>query len=179
MINTENVSEIAENIYMIDIQLYSIPKFGSVYFLNEDKKVLVDTGPTTSSRVVLEGINESVQPYAEQALIDHTGSKIAGEDLSMDLKKGVLPLRIQVPKQGMHFRLEKLFANQGEQESEFSIRYTTAGARTSGGLLFVLGCFMLIGLIAGRFGFLPVIKGSTSLSLGFVSLCTIFVSTNM
>lgn len=54
----ENVTEVAENIYMIDDQLYSIPKFGSVYFLDEDKKALVDTGPATSSGVVLEGIKQ-------------------------------------------------------------------------------------------------------------------------
>lgn len=53
-----NVAEVAENIYMIDDQLYSIPKSGSVYFLDEDKKALVDTGPTTSSEVVIEGIKQ-------------------------------------------------------------------------------------------------------------------------
>lgn len=53
-----SVTEVAENIYMIDDQLYSIPEFGSVYFLGEDKKALVDTGPATSSEVVLEGIKQ-------------------------------------------------------------------------------------------------------------------------
>ncbi|MFC1958446.1 MBL fold metallo-hydrolase [Chloroflexota bacterium] len=53
-----NVAEVAENIYMIDDQLYSIPKSGSVYFLDEDKKALVDTGPATSSEVVIEGIKQ-------------------------------------------------------------------------------------------------------------------------
>lgn len=53
-----NVAEVAENIYMIDDQLYSIPKFGSVYFLNENKKTLVDTGPKTSSEVIIEGIKQ-------------------------------------------------------------------------------------------------------------------------
>ena len=53
-----SVVEVAENIYMIDDLLYSIPKCGSVYFLDEDKKALVDTGPTTSSEVVIEGIKQ-------------------------------------------------------------------------------------------------------------------------
>ncbi len=53
-----DVTEVTENIYLIDDQLYSIPKFGSVYFLDEDKKALVDTGPATSSEVVLEGIRQ-------------------------------------------------------------------------------------------------------------------------
>jgi glyoxylase-like metal-dependent hydrolase (beta-lactamase superfamily II) len=51
-----NIVEAAENIYMIDDQLYSIPQAGSVYFLDEDRKALIDTGPATSSGVVLEGI---------------------------------------------------------------------------------------------------------------------------
>lgn len=50
--------EVAENIYMIDDQLYSVPEFGSVYLINEGKKALVDTGPTTSTSVVLDGIKE-------------------------------------------------------------------------------------------------------------------------
>ena len=54
-----NVAEVAQNIYMIDDQLYSIPKSGSVYFLDEDKKALVDTGPATSSEVVIEGIKQT------------------------------------------------------------------------------------------------------------------------
>ena len=53
-----DINEVAENIYLIDNQLYSIPKFGSTYFLNEEKKTLVDRGPTTSANVVLEGIRK-------------------------------------------------------------------------------------------------------------------------
>ena len=50
------VSRVAENIYMIDNQLCSIPKCGSVYLINEDKKVLIDSGPTTSASSVLDGV---------------------------------------------------------------------------------------------------------------------------
>ena len=53
-----NVTEVAEKVYMIDDQLYSIPKSGSVYFLDEDKTALVDAGPATSSDVVIEGIRK-------------------------------------------------------------------------------------------------------------------------
>lgn len=51
-----DVSEVAENIYMIDNQLFGIPRWGSVYLLNEDKKALIETGPTTSAVTVLDGI---------------------------------------------------------------------------------------------------------------------------
>ena len=75
-----NVAEVAENIYMIDDQLYSIPKYGSVYFLDEDKKALVDTGPTTSSEVVIEGIKQIGSKLEDVAYLiithlhlDHSG----------------------------------------------------------------------------------------------------------
>lgn len=53
-----DVTEIAENIYLIDTQMYSIPKWGSSYLLNEEKKALVDTGPTTSASKVLAGMKK-------------------------------------------------------------------------------------------------------------------------
>ncbi|MBI2328431.1 MAG: MBL fold metallo-hydrolase, partial [Chloroflexi bacterium] len=72
--------EVAENVSMIDDQLYSIPQHGSVYLLNEKKKALIDSGPVTSARVVLDGIRESgVRPEDIDYLIvthihlDHGG----------------------------------------------------------------------------------------------------------
>lgn len=53
-----DINEVAKNIYLIDDYLYSIPKFGSVYLLNEEKKVLVDTGVVTSASAVLDGIRK-------------------------------------------------------------------------------------------------------------------------
>jgi len=53
-----DVSEVAENIYMIDDQICSIPKLHSVYLLNEEKKTLVDTGPPSSASVVLDGMRK-------------------------------------------------------------------------------------------------------------------------
>ncbi|MFC2065999.1 MBL fold metallo-hydrolase [Chloroflexota bacterium] len=74
------VSEVAENIYLIDDQLYSIPQYGSVYLINEEKKALIDTGPTTSAKVVLDGIESAgVRPEDIDYLIvthihlDHAG----------------------------------------------------------------------------------------------------------
>lgn len=53
-----DIKEIGENIYLIDDLLYSIPEWGSVYLLNEEKKAIVDTGPTTSAWAVMEGIEK-------------------------------------------------------------------------------------------------------------------------
>lgn len=53
-----DINEVAENIYMVDDQLYSIPKLGSTYLLNEEKKALIDSGPATSAIVVLDGIKK-------------------------------------------------------------------------------------------------------------------------
>ncbi|HEY82969.1 MAG TPA: MBL fold metallo-hydrolase [Dehalococcoidia bacterium] len=53
-----DIKEVAENIYLIDNRLYGIPKWGSVYLINESKKALIDAGPTTSVATVLEGIKK-------------------------------------------------------------------------------------------------------------------------
>ena len=75
-----DIKEVAENIYLIDNQLYSIPKWGSVYLINEEKKALVDPGPTTSANIVLDGIKRvGVDPKNIDYLIithihlDHAG----------------------------------------------------------------------------------------------------------
>jgi len=44
-----DVVEVAQNIFLIDNRLYSVPELGATYLLNEDKKALVESGPTTSA----------------------------------------------------------------------------------------------------------------------------------
>ncbi len=75
-----DVEEVAENIYMIDDQVCSISKMGSVYLLDEEKKALVDSGPPSSAGVVLEGIRKvGVSPedisyiIVTHVHIDHAG----------------------------------------------------------------------------------------------------------
>jgi glyoxylase-like metal-dependent hydrolase (beta-lactamase superfamily II) len=53
-----DINEVAENIFMIDNRLYSLPKWGSVYLINEERKALVDPGPATSVSEVLDGIKK-------------------------------------------------------------------------------------------------------------------------
>ncbi|HEY51221.1 MAG TPA: MBL fold metallo-hydrolase [Dehalococcoidia bacterium] len=79
-----DIKEVAENIILIDNQLYSIPKWGSVYLINEERKALVDTGPTTSVNTVLKGMEKAgVAPGEINYIIithihlDHAGG--AGE----------------------------------------------------------------------------------------------------
>ena len=50
------IRDVARNIFLIDDKLYSVPGAGCVYFLAEEKKALIDTGPATSAGVVLDGI---------------------------------------------------------------------------------------------------------------------------
>jgi len=75
-----DVDEVAENVYMIDDQVCSIPKMGSVYLLDEEKKALVDCGPPSSASVVLDGIRKvGVRPEDINYIIvthihlDHAG----------------------------------------------------------------------------------------------------------
>ena len=68
-----DINEVAENIYMIDNQLLSIPGFGSVYLINEEKKALIDAGPATSANVVLDGIRKiGVRPEDISQALDNT-----------------------------------------------------------------------------------------------------------
>ena len=75
-----DINKVAENIYMIDAQLFSIPRWGSVYLIDEEKKALIDTGPTTSVKAVLDGIRSAgVKPedidylIATHIHLDHAG----------------------------------------------------------------------------------------------------------
>jgi glyoxylase-like metal-dependent hydrolase (beta-lactamase superfamily II) len=58
MSNSIDMKEVAENIYLIDNQLYSMPKWGAVYLIKEEITALVDPGPTTSVKAVLDGIEK-------------------------------------------------------------------------------------------------------------------------
>ncbi len=75
-----DIKEVAENVILIDNALYAISQWGSVYLVNEEKKALVDTGPTTSVNTVLDGITKvGVDPaeinyvIATHIHLDHTG----------------------------------------------------------------------------------------------------------
>jgi len=75
-----DISEVAENIFLIDNEVYSIPRSGSVYLINEDKKALVEVGPPSSVNSVLDGIKAAgVDPADVDYIIvthihlDHSG----------------------------------------------------------------------------------------------------------
>jgi glyoxylase-like metal-dependent hydrolase (beta-lactamase superfamily II) len=53
-----DIQEVGANIYLIDNRLNSIPGAGSVYFLNEEKKALIETGPAISVPAVREGLRK-------------------------------------------------------------------------------------------------------------------------
>jgi glyoxylase-like metal-dependent hydrolase (beta-lactamase superfamily II) len=75
-----NIKEVGKNIFSIDDNLYSIPAAGSVYFIAEEIKVIIDTGPATSLSTVLDGIRQiGFQPEEIDYIItthihlDHSG----------------------------------------------------------------------------------------------------------
>ncbi|MFC2122074.1 MBL fold metallo-hydrolase [Bacteroidota bacterium] len=75
-----DISEVAENIFLIDNEVYSMPRSGSVYLINEDKKALVEVGPPSSVNRVLDGIKAAgVDPADVDYIIvthihlDHSG----------------------------------------------------------------------------------------------------------
>ncbi len=111
-----DIKEVAENIFLIDNELYAIPGWGGVYLINEEKKALIDTGPATSVKAVLDGIKEvGVAPKEIKYVIlthihlDHAGG--AGE-----LIKHMPEARVIVHQKGARHlvnpeRLMKSFAS--------------------------------------------------------------------
>jgi hypothetical protein len=70
------------------------------------------------------------------------------------------PLRIAVPRQGVHYAFEKLYANQSPQEAGFEVRYLAAGVDDIGLAMSVLAVVLLwIGIagLAGRGTRLPTV----------------------
>jgi len=51
-----DIREVAENVYLIDNEVYGVKGWGSVYLLNEERKALIDTGPANSAPVILDGM---------------------------------------------------------------------------------------------------------------------------
>ncbi len=52
------IREVAEDVYLIDAEKGFIPNFTATYFINEDRKALIDTGPPNSATAILEGIKQ-------------------------------------------------------------------------------------------------------------------------
>jgi len=50
------ISEVAENVYLIDAEEAFIPNLTAAYFVNEDRKALIDTGPPSSATAILKAI---------------------------------------------------------------------------------------------------------------------------
>jgi glyoxylase-like metal-dependent hydrolase (beta-lactamase superfamily II) len=77
---TLETREVSPNIFLIDENLYGVPRSGAVFLINEDRKALIDSGPTTSSQTILAGIAKiGVQPEEIDYIIlthihlDHSG----------------------------------------------------------------------------------------------------------
>ena len=75
-----DIKEVAENIYQIDNGVYGVMGWGAVYLINEEGKALIDSGPTSSAPVVLEGMAQvGVKPedinyiVATHIHLDHSG----------------------------------------------------------------------------------------------------------
>lgn len=75
-----DIKEVAPDIFQIDDEVCAVPGLGAVYLLNEDRKALVDSGPSSSAAKVTEGIRRiGVRPDEIDYIIvthvhlDHAG----------------------------------------------------------------------------------------------------------
>jgi len=139
-------------------------------------------GGVDSNMTILEkgngarDLNGVMDASLQQAAEERAGKSLSGASAG---PSGVLPLRIHVPQQGIHYRFEKLFANRGEERARFEINYTTAGAKTFGGLLMILSVLILAALIAGRLGMAPRLTPGPSTALGVGALITLVISVTL
>ena len=74
-----DIKEVAENIYQIDNGVYGVKGWGAVYLINEEGKALIDSGPTSSAPVVLEGMAQvGVKPEEAVFVGDRLREDVAG-----------------------------------------------------------------------------------------------------
>ena len=74
------IREVAENVYLIDAEQDFIPNLTAAYFVNEDRKALIDAGPPNSATHILQGIKRlGVDPKEVSYIVvthihlDHAG----------------------------------------------------------------------------------------------------------
>jgi len=69
--------------------------------------------------------------------------QVVSNPASDKLTQAGKPMRMTVPQQGIHYRFEKLYANQSKTVSEFSIRYASAGGNQFGLLLSAISVILI------------------------------------
>lgn len=75
-----DIKEVAPNIFQIDNEVCAVPGLGAVYLINEDRKALVDCGPSSSAATVTGairwlGVRQEEIDYiiASHVHLDHSG----------------------------------------------------------------------------------------------------------
>lgn len=75
-----DIKEVAPNIFQIDDEVCAVPGLGAVYLVNEERKALVDSGPSSSAATITGAIRKlGVRPEAIDYIIathvhlDHAG----------------------------------------------------------------------------------------------------------
>ncbi len=88
-----------------------------------------------------------------------------------------LNLQLNVPKQGVQFAFEKLYANKAAEDAGFSVNYISKATRAWGFWLNLFGTLLLgFWLLVWRFKLLnlPPVTGIAALALGLASLTAAF-----
>jgi hypothetical protein len=86
--------------------------------------------PTTNMDLVSNATSMSREQLA---------AEMAAVERSASTPQQLQPLQIQVPSAGVHFALEKLYANQAEEDASVSIPYTSDFGATLGQTIALLG----------------------------------------
>ncbi len=102
-------------------------------------------------------------------------SSLSARKMSPQYQQNTLPLNLQldVPKQGVHFAFEKLYANKSAEEAGFTVAYIGKDTRVWGFWLSLMGAVLLgVWFLIWQFKLLnlPPITGQIALALGLVAL---------
>ncbi len=165
------VSDIVETRSLWEIFLPESLTYGRV---DTNMTILGDGGSAGDTRTMP---TDTGMDGSELKQITAAGQTETRSDRTPTGAVGVLPLRIDVPRRGVHFRFEKLYANRGKEPAHFSIHYTTSGASSSGSALMILAVLMLAGLAAGRAGLWKIRLGpAQSMIVGLGALAVIVIA---
>jgi hypothetical protein len=88
------------------------------------------------------------------------------------------PLRISVPKAGVHYAFEKVYANQGDQEAWIALPYASAGGAVAGRLTSIFGSLLVWVGLAFFFRLdprLPRVSPRLSLGISGVGLLLVLI----
>lgn len=130
--------------------------------------VFMPAGPNyhsidTNMNIIERGISADPRQYANEMAQTAKGTQ----------RGSIIPMRVNVPTQGILFSFEKLYANQSGEVAAFTIRYASASGNRIGIIVSLLGIILIwIGIFALR---TAKIKSPQQTAMAFIGSGSLFL----